>query len=67
MTSHALARELLNKPDGFITATHGNGEYIIESYQRVATHANKDDTCMYWTLNLKDSCSNIKQGDDSQV
>ena len=67
MTSHALARELLNKPDGFITATHANGEYIIESYQRVATHANKDDTCMYWTLNLKDSCSNIKRGDDSQV
>ena len=67
MTSHALARELLNKPDGFITATHGHGEYITESYQRVATHANQDDTCMYWTLNLKDSCSNIKRGDDSQV
>lgn len=67
MTSHALARELLNKPDGFITAIHGNREYIIESYQRVATHANNDDTCMYWTLNLKDNYSNIKQGDDLKV
>lgn len=54
MTSHSLARELLSKPDGFITATLGNREYIIESIRRIATHANWDDTVSNWTLNLRD-------------
>lgn len=53
-TSHALAKELLNKPDGFITVTLNGGEYIISSTQRVPTHANIDDTVMHWTLNLRD-------------
>ena len=47
-----LAKELLSKPDGFITATFGEEEYIIENYQRKSTHANLDDISMYWTLNL---------------
>ena len=64
MTSHELARYLLEEPDGFITATHGNREYVIESYKRVPTHANIDDRYMYWTLNLKDSYSNKKKGSD---
>ena len=29
VTSHSLARELLNKPDGFITISAKDGEYII--------------------------------------
>lgn len=49
-----LARELLIKPDDFITATIGDREYIIESYQRKSTHANIDDGVMHWTLNLRD-------------
>lgn len=53
-TSHALAKELLNKPDGFITATLGDEEYVISSAQRVATHANIDDSVTHWTLNLRD-------------
>ena len=53
-TSHALARELLNKPDGFITATLGEEEYVISNTQRVATHANIDDSVTHWTLNLRD-------------
>lgn len=53
-TSHALARELLNKPDGFITATLGEKEYVIGNTQRVASHANIDDTVTHWTLNLRD-------------
>lgn len=52
--SHALARELLNKPDGFITATLGEEEYVISNTQRVATHANIDDSVTHWTLNLRD-------------
>ena len=65
MTSHELARYLLEEPDGFITATHGNREYVIESYKRVPTHANIDDKCMYWTLNLQDGYSNnMKKGSD---
>ena len=61
-TSHALARELLSKPDDFLTATLGEREYIIESYQRKATHANIDDGITHWTLNLRDGGQgNIKR------
>ncbi|MBD5496439.1 MAG: hypothetical protein HDR11_01555 [Lachnospiraceae bacterium] len=61
-TSHALARELLNKPDDFITATFGEEEYIISNIQRVFTHANIDDSVTHWTLNLRDGGNgNIKR------
>ena len=50
-----LARELLSKPDGFITATYGDEELVIENFSRVATHANIDDSVMHWTLNLCNS------------
>ena len=61
-TSHALARELLSKPDGFITATLGEEEYIISNTQRVVTHANIDDSVTHWTLNLRDGGNvNIKR------
>ena len=53
-TSHVLAKELLNKPDGSITATLGEEEYVISNMQRVATHANIDDSVTHWTLNLRD-------------
>ena len=53
-TSHALAKELLNKPDGFITATLGEEEYVISNTQRVSTHANMDDSVTHWTINLRD-------------
>ena len=57
-----LAKELLSKPDGFITATFGEEEYVIGSYQRKATHANIDDSVMHWTLDLRDGgCGNIKR------
>ena len=49
-----LARELLNKEDGFITVTCGNREYIIEDIKRTKTHANIDDSMAYWTINLRD-------------
>ena len=57
-----LAKELLSKPDGFITATYGNEELVIENFNRVATHANIDDSVMHWTLNLRDGGNgNIKR------
>ena len=60
--SHALARELLSKPDNFLTATFEGREYIIEDYRRTATHANIDDGVMHWTLNLRDGGQgNIKR------
>ena len=58
-TSHALARELLSKPDGFITAMHGEKEYVIGNAKRVATHANRDDSVMHWALQLKECTGNI--------
>ena len=62
-----LAKELLSKPDGFLIATNGEIDYVIENIQRVPTHGNRDDICMYWTLNIKDSGTNIKKGDYLQV
>lgn len=53
-TSHALAKELLSKPNGFITATLDDEEYVISNTQRIATHANLDDSVIHWTLNLRD-------------
>ena len=58
-STHALAREILSKPDGFLTATFVNEsgrevEFIITDYQRKKGHANVDDSVPYWTLNLKD-------------
>lgn len=49
-----LAKELLNKPDDFITATLGEEEYVISSIQRKTTCANVDDSVTHWTLNLRD-------------
>lgn len=57
--THELARELLNKPDSFITATIGKEEYIIDTIQKVSTHANIDDTVMHWTLNLRNGGNGI--------
>ena len=62
MSSHALARELLSKPDGFITAMLENREYVIESYKRVPTHANIDDSILHWSIELRDGGQcNIKR------
>ena len=54
-----MARELLSKPDGFITAMHGEDEYAIGNIKRVATHANMDDSVMHWALQLKGCPGNI--------
>lgn len=54
MTSHMLAKELLNRPDGFLTATYDNKEYIITDFKRTKSHANIDDSIPYWTINLQD-------------
>lgn len=62
ITSHILARELLVKPDNFITATLNNKEYIIESIQRAPTHVDCDSIDTHWTLNLRDGGQgNIKR------
>ena len=54
-----MARELLSKPDGFITAMYGEEEYVIGNTKRVATHANMDDSVMHWALQLKECPGNI--------
>ena len=54
-TSHKLVKELQGKPDGFITATFNGEEYVIDSIQRISTHANIDDSIVHWTINLRDS------------
>lgn len=49
-----LARELLNKPDGFLVVNVGDKEYMVESIQRKQTCANRDDSIMYWRINTKE-------------
>ncbi len=57
-----MAKALLDKPDGFVTATLNGEEYVIESIQTIPTHANIDDTVMHWTLNLRNGGKgNIKR------
>lgn len=61
-TSHILAKELLSKPDGFITVMLGEEEYVVSNIQRIATHANIDDSVTHWTINLRDGGQgNIKR------
>ena len=57
MSTHSLARELLERPDGFLTATSGDKEFAITGYRRMATCANYDDTSLYWSLELSE-CNN---------
>ena len=52
-----LARELLKRPDSFITAKLSDEEYIIEGLKTVKSHANIDDSVMYITLNLSKICN----------
>lgn len=41
---------------------NGEEEYMINSIQRIPTHANIDDTVMHWILNLQDGGDgNIKR------
>lgn len=57
-----LARELLSKPDGFIFATNGEIDYVIENIQRGFTYANIDDSVAHWVLNLREGgVGNIKR------
>lgn len=56
-----LARELLNKPDGFIVATIGEKEGIVEDIKRVATCSNYDDSSLYWALNIKECEGNLRR------
>lgn len=60
-TSHSLAKELLNRTDGFLTVSINGEEYLISNIRRVSTCANIDDSNMYWTLQLNNrSEGNIK-------
>lgn len=47
---HNLGRELLSRPDDFITVTIGDREYSIVGIKTVKTHANIDDSTVHKTL-----------------
>ena len=62
MTSHSLAKELLSKEDGIITASYGEEEYVINSLQRIRTCANLDDSVSHWVFTLREcGKGNIKR------
>lgn len=50
-----LAKELLARPDDFITVTVGNREYVISGIKRTKTLANSDDSTIYTTLVVEES------------
>jgi hypothetical protein len=56
-----LAKELLNKPDGFLSASYGEEEYIVDGIKRTSTEGNWDDTSLYWTLIIQKCRGNIKR------
>lgn len=60
MTTHSLARELLEKPDGFVTATFEGKEFAVTGFRRMATCANYDDSSLYWTLVLNGETNEYK-------
>lgn len=49
-----MATALLNRSNSTVTATLNEEEYVIESIQKVFSHANIDDNTSHWTLNLRD-------------
>lgn len=53
VTSHSLARQLLDKPEAFLTVTDGEYEYVIENFTRRHTHANYDDEVTHLILQLR--------------
>lgn len=53
ITSHELARELLNRPNGYITANYEDKEFFIDNYKRIITNEDNDKN-LEWTLNLKE-------------
>lgn len=52
VTTHSLAKQLLERPDGFLVAKCEDEEFVIGDYERASTCANYDDTTLYWVLNL---------------
>lgn len=54
MSTHSLARELLQKEDGFVVAQSDDKEYAIANIKRVFTHANSDDRVFHWVFTLKE-------------
>lgn len=49
-TTHKLAKELLSRPDEFLTVTVGEKEYAIGYIKLVKTHGNADDSILHRTL-----------------
>ena len=58
-TSHKVAKELLSKPDNFLTVTVNNREYSIKTIKNMRTHANIDDGVMHKTLVCDELTGNI--------
>ena len=54
ISTHSFAKELLNKPDSFLTVTANNREYIIDSIKRKSNCANSDDWYGYYTIICKE-------------
>lgn len=54
-TCHSIAKELLTKPDDFLTVTVGNNEYAIKGIKVIKTHANYDDSVTHITILCDDN------------
>ena len=61
ISSHSWAKELLNRPNCFLTAMIDDKEYEIRSIKPIRSHANSDDGSVYYTLMLNECEGNLRR------
>jgi hypothetical protein len=50
-----LAKELLSRPDDFISVLVGEEEYVIDGIKKIFTHVNIDDDTSHLTIQTRKS------------
>lgn len=60
MTTHGLAKELLSKPDDFLTVTVNDKECGIECIKTIKNHANIDDGVTHKTIVCHEMSGNLR-------
>ena len=59
-TTHGLAKELLSKPDDFLTVTINDKECGIECIKTIKNHANIDDGVTHKTIVCHEMSGNLR-------
>lgn len=59
-TTHGLAKELLSKPDEFLTVTVNDKECGIECIKTIKSHVNIDDSVTHKTIVCHEMNGNLR-------